>query len=615
MILLSLFIAFLALIVLNFQELQHGFILSWASLLIFAVMIIGIGYFHFSLFTQYPFSLASGTLSLLLFLSIIFRHPFTLQYIQASLPLSFLKNPLFFKMNQTLSLVWAASIGLFFLGSLVFPLVDIVAFLLVPLLITHILPAQILGRHFWREVKGLPPLSSPYLEDNFAPTLEKRHDTDLEVEGMIPLELNGIYMRNGPNPQFAPYTYTYPFDGDAMIHAIYLEHGWVQYQNNFVETEDFLLEKKAGKALFGGLALPLSPDPRYVGESKWGHVLKQNPSAHIIPWKNHWLALAYGQPAYLVDDHLHTQSQWQPENKKGAFSFQASFKTDPETHEKFCSSFDAHALTHFALHQFDKEGSYLREIPVYHASEKRTSDFLLTQNFILILGEKIALIRRENLEARPVEAKLQGLAYLEAHAEKKPKKVGSKKRPEPLSLSYPSLDSGITPINAFELGEHLKFHYLSEEGGLYEGTLDLTDLSLHETLLYQGQIAFPIYREDRSTHSYRYLYFLEKVQAKKVGVFDALVRFDLLTHKQEYFNLPKHWELSEAVFVPDETQSTEDLGYLLLFAYDRVVKKSGFIILDAHHPEAKPIAIIKLPCRVPHGLHGCWKPHALRKSA
>ena len=43
-------------------------------------------------------------------------------------------------------------------------------------------------------------------------------------------------MRNGPNPLFKPISYTYPMDGDGMIHAVYLDNGRARYRNRFVQT-------------------------------------------------------------------------------------------------------------------------------------------------------------------------------------------------------------------------------------------------------------------------------------------------------------------------------------------------------------------------------------------
>src|SRR6185312_3373513 len=67
---------------------------------------------------------------------------------------------------------------------------------------------------------------SPFLTRAFAPVADERDAENLTVEGELPRDLNSVFMRNGPNPMFAPDArYAYPFDGTGMLHAIYLEGG------------------------------------------------------------------------------------------------------------------------------------------------------------------------------------------------------------------------------------------------------------------------------------------------------------------------------------------------------------------------------------------------------
>ena len=60
----------------------------------------------------------------------------------------------------------------------------------------------------------------PLLTGSFAPIFEESVLTDLPVEGKIPDDLSGVYLRNGPNPRFEPKGMYHPFDGDGMDHAI-----------------------------------------------------------------------------------------------------------------------------------------------------------------------------------------------------------------------------------------------------------------------------------------------------------------------------------------------------------------------------------------------------------
>ena len=68
---------------------------------------------------------------------------------------------------------------------------------------------------------------------NYTPVFDELTTVDLPVEGAIPAELNGWYLRNGPNP-------AHWFTGDGMIHGVRLENRHAaRYRNRWVRTESF----------------------------------------------------------------------------------------------------------------------------------------------------------------------------------------------------------------------------------------------------------------------------------------------------------------------------------------------------------------------------------------
>ncbi|HEX2284528.1 MAG TPA: carotenoid oxygenase family protein, partial [Mycobacterium sp.] len=72
---------------------------------------------------------------------------------------------------------------------------------------------------------------------NYAPVTDELTEFDLPVDGAIPAELNGWYLRNGPNPRQAG---AHWFTGDGMIHGVRIENGraaW--YRNRWVRTDSF----------------------------------------------------------------------------------------------------------------------------------------------------------------------------------------------------------------------------------------------------------------------------------------------------------------------------------------------------------------------------------------
>ncbi|MEE3015225.1 MAG: carotenoid oxygenase family protein, partial [Actinomycetota bacterium] len=74
-----------------------------------------------------------------------------------------------------------------------------------------------------------------HLRGNWAPVQTELTVENLLVEGSIPPQLEGVYIRTGPNPKsgFSPHW----FMGDGMVHGIRLSQGKAEwYRNRFVQT-------------------------------------------------------------------------------------------------------------------------------------------------------------------------------------------------------------------------------------------------------------------------------------------------------------------------------------------------------------------------------------------
>ena len=81
---------------------------------------------------------------------------------------------------------------------------------------------------------------NPYLHGNYAPVLvERSDDHELPVTGVIPPDLCGRLLRNGPNPTAVPTDESdyHWFAGDGMLHGITLADGRAEgYRNRWVRT-------------------------------------------------------------------------------------------------------------------------------------------------------------------------------------------------------------------------------------------------------------------------------------------------------------------------------------------------------------------------------------------
>ncbi|MSZ55672.1 MAG: carotenoid oxygenase, partial [Actinobacteria bacterium] len=81
---------------------------------------------------------------------------------------------------------------------------------------------------------------NPFLEGNLAPVTEEVTVSDLEITGSLPPELDGRYLRNGPNPlghvDSAKYHW---FTGHGMVHGLRLRDGKAEwYRNRWVRNNE-----------------------------------------------------------------------------------------------------------------------------------------------------------------------------------------------------------------------------------------------------------------------------------------------------------------------------------------------------------------------------------------
>jgi carotenoid cleavage dioxygenase len=107
-----------------------------------------------------------------------------------------------------------------------------------------------------------PRDSCPLLTGFFAPVTEEVDIIDLDVQGHPPHDLDGLYLRNGPNPRFSPIgSCLHPLDGDSMLHGVWISQGEARYRNRFARTPAVLAEEKVGRALQGGLESTIMPGP------------------------------------------------------------------------------------------------------------------------------------------------------------------------------------------------------------------------------------------------------------------------------------------------------------------------------------------------------------------
>jgi all-trans-8'-apo-beta-carotenal 15,15'-oxygenase len=150
------------------------------------------------------------------------------------------------------------------------------------------------------------PISLPDRGVNEAPScrgglenLDEEHDYQIEqIEGQVPHDLEGTFLRNGPGRQrIGGVPYGHWFDGDGMLAAFSIREGQVRFRNRYVRTPKYVDETTAQKNLYRGIGTQI-PGGWYRNAFK----LPVNPAnTSVVYHAGHLLALNEGGRPWELD--------------------------------------------------------------------------------------------------------------------------------------------------------------------------------------------------------------------------------------------------------------------------------------------------------------------------
>jgi len=414
---------------------------------------------------------------------------------------------------------------------------------------------------------------------------------DLPVEGALPPELCGDYIRNGPNapPGAKP---GHLFLGDGMLHGLRLENGRARvYRNRWVRTRQYV-EHAPYLRMNGTLDLTVS-----------------SANTNVVAHGDRLLALVESSFPTEVTRDLATVGTYDFAGRLKA-PFAAHPKRDPRTGELhgFGMLLRPGALSY---HRIDPTGTLVesRNIPVRGVTMMH--DFALTERYAIFMDLPVVfdmlLALRGKLPFR----------WSDRHGAR----LGIVDRTD---ASAPVRWLAIEPcyvfhvVNAHEAGERIvmdvvRYKELWRNGNdrippanLHRFTIDLAAGSVSEAMLDDRSSEFPRIDERRTAAAYRYAY-TAALDAPERGSY-AIRKYDLAQGTSADHPFPRGRYPGEATFVP--AASEEDAGWLMCYVYDAARDRSDFVVLDASNITAPPVAVVPLPVRVPLGLHGTWIPAA-----
>ncbi|MEH2450002.1 carotenoid oxygenase family protein [Nostoc sp.] len=450
---------------------------------------------------------------------------------------------------------------------------------------------------------------NPYLDRNFAPIREEITTDKLPVIGELPLDLSGMFVRNGPNPQWTPIGQYHWFDGHGMLHGVRISNGVATYRNRYVQTAGWKKEREAGKALWSGLL-----EPRQIDNP---HGSGKNTANTALVWHaGQMLALNEGgKPHAIKLPELETIGEY-TYNGKLVSAFTAHPKVDPVTGEMIFFGYSVFRPPYLQYSLVSAQGELLRTVPIDLQIGVMMHDFAITENYTIFMDLPLTFSAERSQRGEPVM-------------------MFERDRPSRFGILPRHGDN--SNIRWFESPACYVFHTLNayEEGDevvliacrmsstsvlissdsqpdpevdiprLYSWRFNLSTGTVREEMLDDVVSEFPRINENFLGRQNRYAY-TNKIVYTPIALFEGIIKYDFSSGKSQMHEHGQGRYGSEAVFAPRPGAIAEDDGWLVTFVYDENLNSSELVVVNAQDVTAEPVARVIIPQRVPYGFHGTW---------
>lgn len=445
-----------------------------------------------------------------------------------------------------------------------------------------------------------PETPNPFLVGLNEPMDSELTLQDLPVKGAIPPELDGRYIRIGPNPITPPHAASHHwFLGDGMVHGVRLQGGralW--YRNRWIRSN----------AVSRALGEPPAPGPRHFSDTVNTNVVGHG-------GKTWALVEAGGYPVELGDELQTVAHNPFDGSLKGSFSAHGHLDTRTGDLHAICyEGPDQNTLRHVVV---GADGQVKREEPIAVRHGPSVHDCMITEHFVLVLDLPVTF---------SMSALVAGYGFPYQWNPAHPARVGVLGKTAPGSeIVWCEVDPCYVfhPCNAFETAD---------------GRITL-DVVAHATMFDDSKIgpsaaasAFERWTIDPRAHRvvrqpidaeaqefprpderligkpYRYAYTVG-LKRESEGQFvndQRLFKHDLVEGGKQVHDFGLDHHASEFVFLPRHAGAAEDEGWLMGYVVDAATQTTDFVILDAAHFADAPQAVVRLPHVIPAGFHGNW---------
>jgi all-trans-8'-apo-beta-carotenal 15,15'-oxygenase len=437
------------------------------------------------------------------------------------------------------------------------------------------------------------------------------------IEGRLPADLQGTFYRNGPGRfELGGERYHHWFDGDGFVQAWTFADGQVTHRGRFVETRKYLDESAAGQFLYPAFGTAIGR--RGIRDNDTMNVANTN----LLPFGGRLYALWEGgsateiDPATLATRGLKT---WRADLAAMPFSAHPKVGLDG-----VMWNFGAlPGLDKLALYRIGASGEVLQMNVIDVPQLALVHDFAVSERHLVFV-------------IPPYDLKDDAsLSLAERHVW-----AGSGPQARPMRVLVVAKDT-LTLRQTFELPPHMVFHFgnawdesggavthvdlvqhegdeLAAVGHLMEGERAPNRPAAHQAVRIRLDIAggrarttrlldgaeFPRVMPQVTGVRHRRLALIGTDRRNATNGADSVHLLDPDSGKDDSYRFGTGWQVEEHVLVPRAGARSETDGYLVGVAQDTGAGVSVLSVFDAAHVSRGPVALARLPYRVPHCFHG-----------